>query len=61
MLTDEEQYCHDMIALCRREYEKAIEPYMKRLVEIASLKPAPPIFIPREQADMARLSKKASD
>ena len=46
----EEQQLLEMIAMIQKDYQKQIEPYIKRLVLIESLKPPPPIFITLEQA-----------
>lgn len=40
-----EAYLVSMIQNLRSDYEKAAEPYFKRLAEVHGLRPLPPIFI----------------
>lgn len=45
---DEEQYLLEQISAIQREYQKAIEPYTKRLELIYACKPPAPLFIPAD-------------
>jgi hypothetical protein len=46
----EQEYLLQQIDLIRLEYEKAVKPYVDRLVYLKSLEPLPPIFVTFEQA-----------
>ena len=46
----EEQQLREIIAMIHRDYQKQIEPYVRRLVAIESMKPPQPFFITTEQA-----------
>lgn len=46
----EEQYLHQQIDLIRLEYEKAIKPYVDRLIYLKQLEIPKPIYMTVEQA-----------
>lgn len=50
-MTAEERYCHEMLATLRRQYEKAAQPYIDRLVRIKSLETLVRI-VPVDQVDI---------
>lgn len=43
----EEEMLHELISMERHRYEAAIEPWVKRLAEIAALVPPAPVLVPR--------------
>ncbi|MFO0236421.1 MAG: hypothetical protein ACK53Z_00235 [Betaproteobacteria bacterium] len=48
--SDEERYLYERLADLRRTYELAAKPYIERLVQIRSLRPAPSIKLTPDQA-----------
>ena len=48
--SDEERYLYERLADLRRSYELAAKPYIERLVQIRSLRPAPSITLTPDQA-----------
>lgn len=46
----EESYCYQALAELRRSYDAAAKPYIDRLVQIKSMKPAPRIVLTLDQA-----------
>ena len=46
----EERYLYERLADLRRSYELAAKPYIERLVQIRSLRPAPSITLTLDQA-----------
>jgi hypothetical protein len=54
-IMDEEQYLLEQISAIQREYQKAIEPYTKRLALIYACKPPAPLIMPADEFE--RLSE----
>ena len=50
MSTTEEQYLHDQITILQKQYAMALEPYIKRLAAIESMRPPKPILLSRDAA-----------
>ena len=48
--SDEECYLYERLSDLRRSYELAAKPYIERLVQIRSLRPAPSITLTLDQA-----------
>ena len=48
--SDEERYMYERLADLRRSYELAAKPYIERLAQIRSLRPAPSITLTPDQA-----------
>lgn len=46
--TDEEKYCIDMIDQLKREYERAIEPYIVRLANLVAMRGPKPMYLPAD-------------
>ena len=42
---DEERYLKEMLVKIKAEYDKVAAPYIKRLMLIYSLRPAPPVIV----------------
>lgn len=56
-MTSEEQFCHQMLAKLRMDYERAAKPYVDRLARIKSME-IPPIFVmcpPMSGEELGRL------
>lgn len=47
---EQRRYLIEQIAIIQREYEKAIEPYIKRLVEIEAMRPPGHLILTGENA-----------
>lgn len=47
----EDRYLRAQLARLQREYQAAAKPFIDRLVAIEMLRPPPPIFITKEQAE----------
>lgn len=47
----EERYLREMIAMLHESYTKAAKPYVDRLASIYALRPAPRMFVTKEQAE----------
>jgi hypothetical protein len=46
-----EEFCVAQIRRLQAEYHKAAEPWLRRLTEIYSHKPLPPMYVPLDQVD----------
>jgi hypothetical protein len=46
----EEEHLREIIAMIHRDYQKQLEPYMRRLITLESLKPPQPFFMTQDQA-----------
>lgn len=57
----EEQYLRESLVSLLKAYRAAAKPLVERLVAIEMLKPPPPIFITKEQADAPGVPSARSD
>lgn len=56
-MNSEEQFCHQMLAKLRMDYDRAAKPYVDRLARIKSME-MPPIFVmcpPMSREELERL------
>lgn len=48
----EEEYCHEMLAILRKGYERDAKPYLDRLAKIEYAKPPRPFFLTNDQMQL---------
>lgn len=54
-MTDEEQVLHEIIETLRKDYEKAIEPYLNRLLLLRNLNHKHSVILTKEHAQQLGL------
>jgi hypothetical protein len=46
----EEEYLHEILAMLREQYAKAVQPYIDRLVQIQAMRASAPMIVSVDQA-----------